>query len=115
MTCFICIHTKHYGSSSSLLNCSQAESPPHQELQAPDLLLCLISGQEASSGAAAKPDQIPGPGDVERLLNRLQRKDAFQIFKDPVTDAIVRAPKLALTIDKFLGQPFTCCPETQEE
>lgn len=50
----------------------------------------LIAGQqENGSEVASKPDQLPGPGDVERLLNRLQRKDPHQIFKEPVTDAVV--------------------------
>jgi len=49
-----------------------------------------IAGQEASSSVPI-PSLLPGPGDVERLINRLQKKDPYQIFKDPVTDAMVRS------------------------
>jgi hypothetical protein len=37
------------------------------------------------------PDLLPRAGDVERLINRLQKKDPYQIFKNPVTDAMVRS------------------------
>ena len=41
-------------------------------------------------------DLLPGPGDVERLINRLEKKDPHRIFKEPVTDAVVGLEATAL-------------------
>ena len=46
-----------------------------------------ITGQEASSASGAQA--TPNPRDVERLLSKLQKKDLHNIFRDPVTDALV--------------------------
>ena len=51
--------------------------------------LPCTGGQAATS----KPDLQPQPGDVERVLNRIQKKDLINIFRDPVTDAVVRCPR----------------------
>ena len=42
---------------------------------------------------------------MERLINRLEKKDPYRIFKEPVTDAVVRLEV------KDLFAPSACVPQ----
>lgn len=48
----------------------------------------LFAGQEAVS-SSAEPQL--GPDDVDKLIARLQKKDTYHFFRDPVTNAVVGA------------------------
>lgn len=52
-----------------------------------------VSGQvgpEAASAAPPGPELPPQPADIERVMDKVQKRDNFHIFKEPVTDAMVR-------------------------
>lgn len=38
---------------------------------------------------ASHPSQSPSTGEIESLINRLQRRDTQHFFRDPVTDDVV--------------------------
>lgn len=54
-----------------------------------------ISGHaepEAASAPPPGPEIPPQPTDIERVMDKVQKRDVFQIFKEPVTDAVVGRP-----------------------
>lgn len=54
------------------------------QCQASKALVC--TGQGASEGAADVPIT---PAAVQRVIQRIQKKDLYSIFAEPVTDAVV--------------------------
>jgi hypothetical protein len=44
---------------------------------------------EAASAPPPGPEIPPGPADIERVMDKVQKRDVFHIFKEPVTDAMV--------------------------
>ena len=47
---------------------------------------------EAASAPPPGPEIPPGPPDIQRVMDKVQKRDLFHIFKEPVTDAMVRVP-----------------------
>jgi hypothetical protein len=44
---------------------------------------------EAVSAPPPGPEIPPTPADIERVMAKVQKRDVFHIFKEPVTDAMV--------------------------
>lgn len=44
---------------------------------------------EAASAPPPGPEIPPAPPDIQRVMDKVQKRDLFHIFKEPVTDAMV--------------------------
>ena len=45
---------------------------------------------EAVSAPPPGPEIPPAPPDIQRVMDKVQKRDLFHIFKEPVTDTMVR-------------------------
>ena len=75
----------------------------------PAASLTRVSGAPAVSPAKLAalngPDVPPTREEVKRIIARMQKKDIYGIFREPVTDDMVRA---ALAVTPYLGSPGLC-------
>ena len=52
--------------------------------------MCAVS--PAKLAALSGPDVPPTREEVKRIIQRMQKKDIYGIFREPVTDEMVRCP-----------------------
>lgn len=64
-------------------------------------------------GLADAPDVLPVPSEVQRVIQRMQKKDLYGIFREPVTDEVVRLLQAlpVVTITLLCSAGLVLCQE----